>query len=246
MSEATHLDHRVEARTPGSPDRPMAGDLGTRAAGWGALAFAVVVIAQNLIRGASAPGNGATAATVLSHYSDDGTTSVVLAATYVLSGIGLAVFLGGITRHLLATSRRGWAVTGLVGALGVYGVFSLVVAADQALGVAARMDRPDPGAIQALWALHNSVFTVLDLSIALALLGLSRAAVAAGMTPRAFTWLAPIGSSLLVIGTIAGPATAAGRGMVLFGVAGAGFLVWLGFLAVTGVRLVRTAESPAP
>ena len=30
--------------------------------------------------------------------------------------------------------------------------------------------------------------------------------------------------------------------MVLFGAAGLGFLIWLGFLVVTGARLVRTAQ----
>ncbi len=239
MSEAIHVDVGVETRTS-STRRASAADVSARAAGWGALTFAAVVIAQNLVRGASAPGNGASANQVLSHYSGDGVIALVLAATYVVSGVALAVFLGGVTRHLLASSRPGWALTGLVGALGVVMIFTLVVAAEQALTVAAGMDRPDLGAIQALWALHNSIFTVLDLSIAIALLGLSRASVAAGMTPKAFTWLAPVGAALLVIGTVAGPAIAAGHTVVLFGVAGLGFLTWLAFLVVTGVRLVRT------
>ena len=220
----------------------MIGDVSSRTAGWGALTFAVIVIAQNLIRGASAPGNGASAAKVLSNYSGDGPISFVFAATDVVSGSGLAVFLGGVTRYLLAGSRPGWAIAGVVGALGIMTVFTLVVAAEQALTVAARMDRPDLGAIQALWALHNSIFTVLDLSIALALLGLSRASVACGMTPNTFTWLAPVGAVMLVVGTIAGPAIAAGHATALFGVTGLGFLTWLAFRIATGVRLVRTAE----
>ena len=242
MSEATHHDVHVDSPTPSSTGRSTTGDLSSRAAGWGALTFAVVVIAQNVIRGVFAPGNDASAATVLSDYSGDGAIPYVLAATYVVSGVGMAVFLGGVTRHLLATSRRGWAITGVVGAIGIMIVFTLVVAAEQALTVVAHMDRPDLGALQAVWALHNSTFTVLDLWIAIALMGLSRAAVAAGMTPGAFTWLAPLGAALLVVGVVGGPATAAGHVMVLFGVAGLGFLIWLAFLIVTGARLVRTAE----
>ena len=179
MPEATHHDLHVDSPTPSSTGRSATGDLSSRAAGWGALTFAVVVIAQNVIRGAFAPGNGASAAKVLSDYSGDGAIPYVLAATYVVSGVGMAVFLGGVTRHLLATSRRGWAMTGVVGAIGIMIVFTLVVAAEQALTVVAHMDRPDLGALQAVWALHNSTFTVLDLWIAIALLGLSRAAVAA-------------------------------------------------------------------
>src|SRR4051794_508679 len=223
--------------------RTPAGDISTRAAGWGAVTFAVTVIAQNLIRGATAPTNGASAREVLSHYADHRSVMFVLAGTYVVSGIGLAVFLGGAMRRLLAGSRRGWALTGLVGATSVMTMFALVVAAEQALIVAAHMDNPDLGAIQALWALHNSIFTVLDFSIAAALLGLSRAAVADGMTPRPFTFLAPIGAAMLLVGTLGGPAIAAGQAMVLFAVTGLGFLVWLAFLLVTGFRLVRSEQE---
>lgn len=241
MSNATYLDPRVEAPNPSaSPSGgSVAGDLSARAAGWGALIFAVVVIAQNIIRGATAPGNGASATELLSHYSGDGAIPYVLAATYVLSGIGLAVFLGGVTRRLLASGRPGWAITGVVGAIGIMTVFALVIAAEQALTVAAHMDQPDLGAMQAIWALHNSIFSILDLSIAIALMGLSKAAVAAGMAPKAFTKLGPVGAALLILGTVAGPAIAAGDATALFAVAGLGFLIWLAFLVATGIRLVR-------
>lgn len=226
-----------------SAARTRTGDITTRAAGWGALTFAVTVIAQNLIRGASAPANGASAREVLTHYSHHEATTFVLVGTYVVSGLGMAVFLGGAMRRLLAGARRGWALTGLVGATCIMTMFAIVVAAEQALAVAAHMDRPDLGAIQALWALHNSVFTVLDLSIAVALVGLSRAATADGMTPAAFERLAPIGAGMLLVGTLAGPAIAAGHAMVLFAVTGLGFLVWLAFLLVTGVRMVRSEQN---
>ena len=105
-----------------------------------------------------------------------------------------------------------------------------------------RRSRLAIGAIQALWALHNSIFTILDLSIAVALLGLSRATTAAGMTPKAFARLAPIGAAMLLVGTIAGPAIAVGHAMALFAVTGLGFLIWLAFLIVTGIRLVRAED----
>lgn len=240
-TQDTTAGHTSPAGT--TAERRTAGDLSARAAGWGALTFAVTVIAQNVIRGASAPGSGASGQEVLTHYAAHGSIMFVLVGTYVLSGIGLAVFLGGAMRRLLATGRRGWALTGLVGAVCVMTMFGLVVAAEQALTVAAHMDRPDVGAIQALWALHNSIFTVLDFSIAVALLGLSRAAVADGMTPRVFTRIAPVGAALLLVGTLAGPAIAVGNAMALFALTGLGFLLWLAFLVVTGLRLVRSGAS---
>ena len=47
---------------------------------------------------------------------DEGGESVDTAMIGREGMTGLAVFLGGAMRRLLATSRRGWAVTGLVGA----------------------------------------------------------------------------------------------------------------------------------
>src|SRR3954452_5247939 len=103
MLETAHVDARLDGRTPSTIGRSGTGDLSARAAGWGALTFVVTVIAQNLIRGASAPGNDATGAEVLNHYADHGATMFVLVTTYVVSGLGLAAFLGGAMKRLMAT-----------------------------------------------------------------------------------------------------------------------------------------------
>jgi hypothetical protein len=146
-------------------------------------------------------------------------------------------------RRLLASERRGWALTGYVGGVGIMALFAIVVGAEQALSVVATRGQPSLGAIEALWALHNSVFTVLDVFIAAALIGLSRAGIAAGITPAAFRRLAPVGAAMLLVGALAGPSIAAGDAMPLFGVAGIGFLIWLAFVATTGLRLVRSREA---
>jgi hypothetical protein len=224
--------------------RKALGDISSRMAGAGAVTFAVTVLFQNILRGGSAPGNGATTAEVLTHYADHRTLTFVLVATYVVSGAGLFVFLGGAMRRLVGTARRGWAFTGLLGGASILALFTVVVATEQALSAVATRGQPDAGgAIESLWMLHNSVFSVLDLSIAAALLGLSRAGIAAGITPKVFRRLAPIGSAMLVVGALAGPAIAIGDAMPLFGVAGAGFLVWLTFLFTTGVRMIRSSEA---
>jgi hypothetical protein len=214
----------------------------TRLAGVGALAFVATVIAQNAIRGSSAPGNGSSTEDVMTHYADHPQITSVLVVLFTVGGIGLSVFLGGAMRRLLDTPRRAWALTGFVGAVGIIGLFSLLVASEQAVTIVAGHDHPSTGAVEALWALHNSIFTVLLLMISIALLGLSRASVAAGITPRAFEWLGPVGSALLLVGAVSGPAIAAGDAMPLFGISVLGFAVWVGFLATTGYRLVRAAS----
>ena len=87
------------------------------------------------------------------------------------------------------------------------------------------------------------MFTVLLLFIGVALLGLSRAGIAAGITPRAFRWLAPVGTALLAVGCLAGPAIAGGELMGVFGLSVVGFLIWLAFVVTTSVRMVRDAGT---
>lgn len=222
-----------------------AGDIKERLAGLGALTFVGIVILQNLIRGSSAPANGASADEVLRHYTDHRSIVFVLVATFMVAGAGMVTFLSGIMRRLTASERPGWAYTGFVGALGILLLFCVLVASEQALSVVAQGDAPDAGAISALWALHNSIFTLLLGSLSVALLGLSRAGVAAGITPPVFTRLAPVGSAVLALGCAAGPATAAGEAMPAFGIATLGFLVWLAFLTTTGLRLVRSEAVTA-
>lgn len=240
MSNTIQASTGVEA--PKTAGRPL-NDLGTRLAGVGALTFVGTVILQNVVRGASAPSNGASAEKVLTHYADHAGITSALVAMFALSGVGLAVFLGGAARQMLAGSRRGWALTGIAGAIGILTIFSVLVGTEQALSVVASHDHPSVGAIEALWALHNSVFTVLFLSISVALLGLSRAGVAAGVTPGAFERLGVVGSALLLVGVVSGPSIAAGNTMALFGVSALGFLIWLAFLAITGTRLLRGRTS---
>jgi hypothetical protein len=217
------------------------GDITARAAGIGAITFAGVVVLQNVLRGGF-PANDATTEEVLTHYADHRGLTAVLAGTFVVSGIAIAMFLGGAVRRFLAGGRQAWAITGLVGAISVLALFSVVVGAEQALSVVAQHDAPNLGAIEALWAFHNSVFTVLYLSLAITLLGLSKAGVAAGTTPRVFDRLGPVGAGLLVVAALAGPFIAAGEAMPLFGIGGIGFLIWLAFLVTTGRRLLAAGD----
>src|SRR3954449_10466627 len=122
------------ARTP----KGAFGDISARLAGAGAITFAATVVVQNVIRGASVPGNGTTTADILTHYTEHRPVTFLLVATYVLSGAGLAVFLGGVMRRLISSDRRGWAVTGLVGSTCIMSLFAIVVAGEQALSVTAQ------------------------------------------------------------------------------------------------------------
>ena len=116
------------------------------------------------------------------------------------------------------------------------------MASEQALTVVASAIEPRPSAVSALWAFHNSIFTVNLLFIGIALLGLSRA-----RSPP----VSPRGPSLPGSDRrrpargrhLAGPYIAAGDAMPIFGISVLGFVVWLAFLVTTGARLVRSEAS---
>jgi hypothetical protein len=237
---AVRTDIRLDTTAAARSRRDVPGWVG----GAGALGFTATVVAQNILR-AGGPATDASPRDVLTYYADHRAITFVLATTFAMGAIAMAMFLGGTMRRLLAGGRLGWTVVGSVGALGIMAVFAVVVGADQALSVLATHNTPDLGAVEALWALHNSVFTVLDASIAIALIGLAKAGVAGGTTPHLFERLAPAGAGLLLVACAAGPAIAAGDAMPLFGMGGLGFLVWLGFLVSTGLRLVRSERVEA-
>jgi hypothetical protein len=224
---------------------PAYTDIGARLAGYGALFFVVMVVLQNLVRGTAAPAVGASSQEALAYYADHRAITAVLIAGFVLNAAAFAIFVGGSMRRMIAGSRPAWAITGAIGAAGVVALFGVMVATEQAMSVVAAGDRPDASAIAALLPLHDSAFTVLHVSLGIALLGLSRAGVAVDMTPRVFRILAPVGAGLLALSAMSGPFTAAGDAQPFLGLGLLGFVVWLAFLATTGLRLVRSDRRPA-
>ena len=148
-------------------------------------------------------------------------------------------FLGGAMRRLAAGSRPGWAITGYVGGVGIMALFAVVV------GCRAGACRSSPPATSPTSAPSTRCGRCTTASSpcctcrsASPSFGLARAGVAAGITPRVFERLAPVGSGLLAVACAAGPAIAAGDAMAFFGLGGIGFLIWLAFLVTTGLRLV--------
>jgi hypothetical protein len=233
------------ADTPPADDRAgssRTGDVRARLAGAGALGFVGLVVVQNALRGSAAPQPGATTEEVTTYFVDHRGLTTLLVGTFVLGMVSLGLFVGGTARRLVASARSGWATTGLVGVGAIVTLFAGVVGTEQALAVVAAGPDPDAGAVQALWALHNSLFSANFAFIGLALLGLARAGVAAGITPKVVGRLAPVGAALLGISTVSGPFIANGEAMPFFALGGLGFLVWLAFLTTTGLRLVRGAK----
>ena len=67
---------------------------------------------------------------------------------------------------------------GVLGATGILTLFAFTLALDVALTSYVHLGNPSPDVVKGLWVLHNAVFTILLAALAIALFGLSQAAVA--------------------------------------------------------------------
>lgn len=205
--------------------------------GIGGLAFVATVIAQNVIRGASAPAFNADAPTVTQFYATHGTSTAVLSALFPLGAVGLALFIGALGSRLAATPFRAPALAGFLGVAGIVATYAMTVATDVALGGYVGRGAADPGVVGALWVTHNAVFGVLLVSIAVALAGLSVAASAAGLVAGAWKAAGTLGAVALLVVGAATPALLDGSGILALGLAG--FLVWVVFVVTAAVALLR-------
>jgi hypothetical protein len=117
-------------------------------------------------------------------------------------------------------------------------LFSTLVACEVALlSVAARSD-VDSQTLVVLWILHNAVFGVLTLSIGIALLGLSQAAVRSRLIHASFKPIGVVGACLLAFNTAVAPLIVASTSP-LMAVGLVGFACWVAFVIVTAYKLVR-------
>lgn len=208
--------------------------------GIGGLVFVATVIVQNAIR-ASAPGGGASAATVIHFYATSRASTFALAALLPLGAAGLAAFVGTVVSRLSAQRSSAPALAGMLGAAGIFATYVMLVATDLGLAGYVHRGAADPAVVSGLWVTHNAVFGVLLVAIAVALAGLSASAAAAGLMARPWKQIGALGALALAITGAATPALVDGSKIIALGLAG--FLVWLAFVATTSVTLLRASES---
>lgn len=209
-----------------------------RLAGWSAIGFAVLLVIQNALRSAGAPANDAPAGDVLAYLASAQGTLAILLALFVPGLLALFGFISG----LLSRARRmgietPWSTFGLIGAILIGALFSASNAIEAALVAMAPQLASDPTLVSFAWHLHTAIFALNFAAIGVALLGLSRVALAARLIPGPVAVLAAIGAVILFAGAI--PVTAVTSGSAWFFVAFPGFALWIVWLAATGVGLVR-------
>jgi hypothetical protein len=227
------------AQKPGA-----AGALNGRVAGFGGALFVACLVIQNIVHGGVAPQNNASAAEVMHYFATHRGVEWMLAWLFPIGGIGLALFAGGLCARAFSAGvrARAWSVVGGLGVASIIALFSSMVATEIALLVSAHRSSTVSSTMAVLWTLHNSIFSVLLLSVAVGLLGLSRAAVNADIAP---SWIGPmgtVGTALLAICAALAPAVAASTSPVL-GIGALGFVMWIVMIAVVASRMTRADNA---
>lgn len=234
MAQLRETHDRMTARTAAQRTPPRL----AQAAGWCALAFAVLVIGQNVVRGATAPAIDAQASEVVDYFLENPGITRGLAVSLAIGIAVLVVFAVGLWCTLDSARARPPATIGLVGVVIAVALFSALFATEVAMSVVAGTGA-DESLVDALWAFHNALFGMNLMALALALAGLSMGAVAGGLLPGWFRYLGWTGAALLAAGASQTPAIADGSSLIALGYAG--FVCWLVFVAGAGLALLRSS-----
>ena len=212
-----------------------------RLAGTGGLVFAATLLAQNIIR-ASGPGFGAAPAQVTAYFLHHRVAALVPLGLFPAGMIALFAFVAAVWAKADRQESRWLASMGTLGAATIAALFAIVNITEIVLTAKAGQLAASPAVVQALWAVHAAAFGLDLAAIAVALLGLSHAAASMRLVPG---WLAVAswpGAACLLMAAVFTVALTNGGPWIAVGLAG--FLVWLVFVIIASVSLLRDRPIP--
>lgn len=211
-----------------------------RAGGLAGIGFGIVVLTVNMILGsAGQPFAGAGRAEVLGFFATSETAVRLGSALAPLAWVCLLVFAGGVVaaaRSRAVARADGWALIGIGGAAMQNSLFAGVVACQIALANATLSDDVAWG----IWELHNALFALNGISLAVIMFSLSIAGLRTGLIRRWHGALGLVGAGAMTAAAMASPWAATGGALGTIGFAG--FVIWLVWIVTYGVRLVRLEE----
>jgi hypothetical protein len=214
-----------------------------RIAGWAAIGFVAVVVALNVVEnvGTRRPDPGAAAEEVARWAIDAApylwTSTMLVPVAWVL----LAVVT--VTMWERARSAGNSMFSPMLAVLGsamTMGTLSTAIAADAVL--ISSIEVLSTEAVEVLSGIATALFLLNWVALAVTLFGLSRTMLDLRVAPRWTDRVSIVGSGLLVVGSMQTAAVLDGvlPGLLL-GLAG--FAIWLLFLLVVGIRLVRAERT---
>jgi hypothetical protein len=215
----------------------------SRIAGISGLAFVTLVTTHNLLLGAaSMPASDASAVEIANFITTNKTLLSVAVALVPFSVVALFTFIAGATERLgrgsaegAAWTRLGMTALTVVGPLFLTGLLFMYILLAESAELAAR------GALtETLWRLREGSFILVGIALAAGMIGLSRAARLNGLIP---VWHQGLGfvaaAGFLIAAALAVPGLEGSPVRVL---GFASFIGWLAWLALTSIRLLRSAD----
>jgi hypothetical protein len=180
---------------------------------------------------------------IVEKFTEHGDAIALLVGWVAANLVLLAFFLAGVHDQ----ARSGDPVLARMGSIGgtmLIVFFPLVNFPLVILAIGADRLGTTPGVVEALWQLHLVAFAFSGISLGIALLGLSLATVRATIAPRWFGIVGPVGAAVIILGSIPVKAVAEGSDKLMFSLLG--FVTWLVFLAVVGVKMWRADSYRMP
>jgi hypothetical protein len=212
-----------------------------RYAGIGGLVFVVVLVVQNLLR-AKAPGFDAAPGAVSDYFLHHRAAALIPLGLFPIEMLALFAFVAGVWTTVSRGPDRWWATMGILGAAAIASLFAIVNIIEIVLTAKAENLAHSPVVVEALWAVHGAAFGLDLAAIAVALVGLSRAATASALVPG---WLGAAvlpGAAFLLIASVFTVALTNGGPWLALGLVG--FVLWLLFMVASSISLLRTPQIP--
>jgi hypothetical protein len=212
-----------------------------RLAGIGALGFAAIVIATNVLQGAT-PALDADADEIVRYLTDHRTQSVFATAAFAIGAPFLLTFASAFYGRLKAVGREVdlvWARLGMIGALLILPTFAAVVVNRLVLLVGTDEIIGSPELVTLVWRFEMAAFLLNALPMSAALLGFGIAGARAGLLPSWYGRWAPVAAACAVL-----TAASAVAGLEGSPVGYGGFIPfasWMVLLVLAGVRQLRSA-----
>lgn len=210
-----------------------------RQAGIGGLVFVAALVVQNALR-ARAPGFGAAPGTVTAYFLHHRAAALIPLGMFPIEMLALFVFAAGVWTSVSRSEHRSWATMGMLGVTAIATLFAIVNIIEIVLTAKAGGLARFPGVVGALWAVHGAAFGLDLAAIAVALIGLSRAATATGLIPARLGAAVLPGAGCLLVASVFTVALTNGGPWLAIGLVG--FLLWLVFMVASSISLLRTPQ----
>ncbi len=212
----------------------------TRIVGIVAVAYAASVFVQNAVFAVTgAPDYSDPIGVVLTYHAEN---QGALAVTSGLEAMNMLLLLLFVTAlHGLVQCRGGagadWSRLAVAAGATLSALFALTIATHIAVVLAANgLAEPTP-AFELMWQLHAAAFALALPALGATFIGAALATHASGLTQPWQRLLGVAGGSLPILAGVGNLAIADGSPLVFVGVLG--LAMWLVWLVVTGLRLIR-------